>query len=163
LLAGLDDPGHHRLDRVGAVAGDQRLDLRRGEGVRGDRRAQVHLHHARQPRLAQEHLLQVGPDPAPLDHVERRETAEGIVERAGGWGKMSGASTQKLPTTEPPMSEWCSTFATQQNSWPAANTGAATIVSGWCGVPTYGSLDKNMSPGPMPGSELRFSRIHRIV
>jgi len=83
--------------------------------------------------------------------------------KAGGSVKMSGASTQKLPTTEPPMSEWCSTLATQQNSCPAANTGAATMVSGWCGVPTYGSLDRNMSPGPMPGSELRFSRIQRIV
>jgi len=82
---------------------------------------------------------------------------------ADGSVKMSGASTQKLPTTEPPMSEWCRTLATQQNSCSPANTGAATMVSGWCGVPTYGSLDRNMSPGPMPGEALRFSRIHLIV
>jgi hypothetical protein len=82
---------------------------------------------------------------------------------AGGSVKMSAASTQKLPTTEPPMSEWCSTLATQQNSCPPAKTGAATMVSGWCGVPTYGSLDRNMSPGPIPGSALRCSKIHWTV
>ena len=49
---------------------------------------------------------------------------------AGGSEKMSAASTQKLPTTEPPTSEWCSTFATQQNSCSPTKTGAATIVSG---------------------------------
>ena len=61
------------------------------------------------------------------------------------------------------MSEWCRTLATQQNNCCPANTGAATMVSGWCGVPTYGSLDRNMSPGQMPGSALRFSRIHLMV
>src|SRR5690349_23021375 len=45
---------------------------------------------------------------------------------AGGSVKMSAASTQKLPTTEPPMSEWCSTLATQQNSRSPTKTGAAT-------------------------------------
>jgi hypothetical protein len=55
---------------------------------------------------------------------------------AGGSVKMSVASTQKLPITEPPTSAWCRTLATQQNSSSPANTGAATIVSGWCGVPT---------------------------
>ena len=55
---------------------------------------------------------------------------------ADGSVKMSGASMQKLPTTEPPMSEWCSTFATQQNNCSPTKTGAATMVSGWCGVPT---------------------------
>ena len=48
-LAGVDHPGHHRLDRVRAVAPDQRLDLAHGDRVRRNRRPQVHLHDAGEP------------------------------------------------------------------------------------------------------------------
>lgn len=82
---------------------------------------------------------------------------------AGGSRNMSVASMQKLPGTEPPTSLWWSTFDTQQNSSAPTNTGAATAVSGWCGEPTYGSFDTYMSPGEIPGSSPRFSRIHLIV
>ena len=53
-------------------------------------------------------------------------------------------------------------LATQQNSSSPTNTGVISAVSGWCGAPTHGSLDRNMSPGATPIVAARFSSTYLI-
>jgi len=53
-------------------------------------------------------------------------------------------------------------FATQQNSSSPTKTGTSSAVSGWCGAPTHGSLERKTSPGRTPSETARRSRTYLI-
>src|SRR6266581_1984633 len=64
---------------------------------------------------------------------------------------MSFAPTWTCPGTGPPMSIWWMVEPTQPMSSPSKWIAPSTTTSIWCCAPAYGSLQRNMSSGRMPG------------
>ena len=76
--------------------------------------------------------------------------------RTPSW-KLSVARALKPPGTLPPMSSQCPTEAIQQNTAPSRNTGRTRRKSFRWVPPSYGSLNRNVSPGSSPPSAATLS------
>src|SRR5207253_6508369 len=83
-LAIIDDLLHHALDRVRAIAADERQDPILGRHVARELRAEVERYRARFPRAAQIDLFDVAPDLVLLHDLHRRDQdalVEGVARR----------------------------------------------------------------------------------